>query len=307
MRHWHALKPGDTVDLIAPASRCDDKLLEQIKELLTSWKLRCHVPANIFGKDVICSNTDAIRFQQLKEALLNHSSKAVICVRGGYGSARLIPMLKKVQAPLQAKLFIGMSDITALHVFLQQKWNWCTVHAGFALDKFTIESINRLKPLMFGETSQINLDKLIALNASAKKEITLEAQIIGGNLSLVQASIGTSWQINPKDKFLLLEDVNERGFRVDRMLEHLKQSGVFSHVKALLLGDFSKGEEPDGSSKVEAVLEQFAKECDFPVLRVDGVGHGPMNIPVALGTESHLHLGKKPNLVYRTGNENTKY
>src|SRR5690348_3082 len=116
MQSLPILKPGDSVEVIAPAARCSDQQLTALKELLASWQLNCTVDQHIFGDDLLCANTDEIRFQCLKNALLNPDTKAVICARGGYGSMKLIPALSKLTPPPSPKLFLGMSDITALHL-----------------------------------------------------------------------------------------------------------------------------------------------------------------------------------------------
>ena len=112
------LKLGDVVDIIAPASRCAQSVVDDLISLLTSWGLKPHVPELLFSDDLLCANSDTARFSQLEIALTNNKSKAVICVRGGYGSLRLIPQLLDIPSPQIAKWFIGMSDVTALHLFL---------------------------------------------------------------------------------------------------------------------------------------------------------------------------------------------
>lgn len=123
MKKLPVLKPGDSIEIIAPASRCTDKRLHELKELLQSWKLNCIIDKNIFGDDLLCANTDEIRFNLLKNALLREDTKAVICARGGYGSMRLIPDLSMITPPELEKLFIGMSDITALSLFFERHWH----------------------------------------------------------------------------------------------------------------------------------------------------------------------------------------
>lgn len=289
------IKPGDSVEIIAPASRCTDKALADLKALLTSWQLNCIVDENIFGKDILCANTDEMRFHLLKNALLRPETKAVICARGGYGSMRLIPELVKVKQPSNAKLFVGMSDITALHLFLQQQWQWPVLHAALSQDKFTAESIAAVKSVLFGETKKIAFQG-IPLNASAEKNHEIDAIITGGNLCILQTSIGTDWQIDAKDKIIFIEEVGERGYRVDRMLQQLRQANLLKKVKAIILGDFTKSEEANGTSLVKPVLERFAKECNIPVVQITGVGHGATNFPLALGVKANLCLGKIPCL-----------
>ncbi len=295
MRKLPTLKPGDHVEIIAPASRCADTLLNDIRDLLISWQLNCTVSKDIFGDDVLCANTDEKRFQSLKGALQNPNTKAIICARGGYGSMRLIPALTDVSPIPTPKLFVGMSDITALNLYLQQQWGWPTLHGALALDKFSPESINSLKSILFGNVQQIVFTGK-PLNKLAESNQTIQSTVTGGNLCVMQAGIGTAWQVDGRGKIILLEEIGERGYRVDRMLEHLSQAGVFKHASAILLGDFLDGKEPDGSSLVNIVLERFAKSCPIPVVQVNGVGHGYTNMALPLGMPTALQLGKEIHL-----------
>ncbi len=291
------LSAGDFVEIIAPASRCTDEQLQNLKALLTSWQLNCIVSDNIFGEDLLCANTDEIRFKSLSRALENPKTKAIICARGGYGCMRLIPELTKLTQPKSPKLFVGMSDITALNLYLQQQWGWPILHGALSIDKFSPESIAAAKSILFDDMNQMELTG-VPLNALAEKNQTVESTITGGNLCLVQAGIGTAWQMDASHKIIFLEEINERGYRVDRMLEHLRQAGIFKQATAILLGDFLGGNEPDGSTLVEAVLQRFAKNCQLPVIKITGLGHGFTNFPLPLGTRVKLQLGKTIKLTY---------
>lgn len=291
------LKSGDSVEIIAPASRCSDQELTALKALLMSWQLRCIVSDDIFGHDLLCANTDEIRFSSLKNALQRNETKAVICARGGYGSMRLIPALSKLKPQSIPKLFIGMSDITALNLYLQQKWNWPVLHGALAIDKFSPESIATSKAILFGEKNKIEF-KGIALNDAAKKNNIIKTTITGGNLSLIQASIGTLWQIDPANKIILFEEIGERAYRIDRMLEHLRQSHIFLKGAAIVFADFLGGEEPNGASLIKPVLKRFAENTHIPVIQVQGIGHGPINYPIPLGTPVTLQLGTQAHLTW---------
>ena len=295
MQKLPILKPGDSVEIIAPASRCSDEVLSDLKELLTSWQLNCIIDNDIFGPDLLCANTDEIRFRSLKNALQHSETKAIICARGGYGSMRLIPALRQITPPRYPKLFVGMSDLTALHLFLEQQWQWPTIHGALARDKFSSKSIASLKSILFGEVEQVELFGL-PLNRHAEKNSIIETTLTGGNLSLVQTSIGTLWQINGKHKIIFLEEVSERGYRIDRMLEHLCQAAIFKDAAAIFFGDFIEGNEPNGSSLIKPVLKRFAQHCAIPVVQISGIGHGYINTPIPLGTQVKLQLGNKIKL-----------
>ncbi len=295
MQNLPTLKPGDSVEIIAPASRCSDKDLTNLKGLLESWQLNCIIADNIFGSDLLCANTDEARFKSLKNALKNTKTKAIICARGGYGSMRLIPELAKITPPVSPKLFVGMSDITALNLYLQQQWQWPTLHGALSIDKFSPASIAAVKSILFGEVPHVEFSGS-PLNAFAEKNHAIEASVTGGNLCLVQTSIGTAWQMNADNKIILLEEIGERGYRVDRMLEHLHQANIFKDASAIVFGDLLEGKESDGSSLIEPVLKRFAQTCKIPVVKINGVGHGHVNFPVPLGTKAKLQLGKQIKL-----------
>lgn len=289
------LKPGDLVEIIAPGSRCKESQLTTIKELLLSWQLNCRLAQDIFGNDLLCANTDTNRFNALQKALHNPEIKGIICARGGYGSMKLIPRLINIPPPSHPKLFLGMSDITALNIFLQQHWRWPILHGSLASYKFSAESIQAVKSILFGETQSI---KFIGhpLNSFAEKRDTIHATITGGNLCVIQAGIGTIWQLNARNKIILLEDIGERGYRVDRMLEHLQQANILNDAAAILFGDFTEGYEADGSSLLKPVLLRFAENAKIPVVEINGIGHGHTNFPIPLGTAATLGLGKEINL-----------
>lgn len=289
------LKPGDTVEIIAPASRCSDSRLEKLRDLLLSWQLNCIVEPDIFGRDILCANSDELRFKSLRRALERPETKAIICARGGYGCMRLIPALSQVKPPSRPKLFVGMSDITALNLYFEQQWQWPTIHGALIQDIYSPESIAAMKAILFAEVDQVSYQAK-PLNDPAKKNSKLEASVTGGNLCLLQTSIGTSWQMQGQSKFILMEEVGERGYRVDRMLEHLKQANLFKDAAAIILGDFIEGDEPDGTSLIQPVLERFAQLCEIPVVQVAGIGHGRTNLPISLGTKACLQLGNEIEL-----------
>lgn len=292
MRQLPNLVAGDHVAIVAPASRSSLAVLENLQNLLCSWQLECKIPKDIFGDDLLCAHNDAHRYRLLKKALQDEKIKAVICVRGGYGSMRLLPELSLIEA-MTPKIFVGMSDITALHLFLQKNWSWPVIHGSLVQENFSPESIATMGALLFGETQKLSYRGL-PLNEAAQKENILQTTITGGNLTLVQTSIGTSWQVEAEGKTLFLEEINERGYRVDRMLQHLSQAGVFTGVDAVLFGDFIGGEEPNGQTLIPEVLAGFAKNCPFPVVKVAGIGHGFQNAPLLFGTATTIQLGQEP-------------
>lgn len=293
LRGWLPLQKGDVVDIIAPASSTKGDGLKEGLAFLESWGLVPRISANIFGADVVCANTDEERFAQLKKALLANDSRAIWCVRGGYGANRLVPMLAKLKKPKgPPKLFMGFSDITTLHVFLNSQWGWPTVHAPM------VDRIGRgliLKPqlqelhdIYFGHEMKVHFTGLSPMNEAAKKSRLVRGPMSGGNLMTLQSAIGTKAPWKPAGKIIFLEEIDERGYRVDRQLEHLRQTGHFDRARAIVLGDFLGGEETGGGNRVWPVLERFASQMKIPVMRGLQVGHGDLQRPVPFETDAVL-------------------
>lgn len=292
------LQPGDQVEIIAPASGFSKDQLVALQALLESWQLRCFIQQDLFGPDLLCANTDEKRFLQLQQALFNPETKAVICGRGGYGSMRLIARLQVCTPPADAKLFIGMSDITALHLFLQQAWGWPTVHANANPLHVSTESLQGLQALLF-QPHVYELPGVVPFNEAAARKQVIQSSIIGGNLSLVQASVGTPWQLDGRHKIIFLEEINERAYKIDRMLTHLTEAQLFKQADAIILGDYLGGLEPNGTSLVQPVLQRFAHSIDIPVFQISGLGHDATNFPLMLGTRTCIDMSEKKLMMQR--------
>jgi muramoyltetrapeptide carboxypeptidase len=272
------------IRLIAPSFSVGKEQIKSIEAFFIEHNFKISFSNNLLGEDIICANTDKQRSIDLIDALLDPQVDIVMPVRGGYGCSRIIENLHKIQKPEKEKVFIGFSDCTVIHSFLNNEWDWPTIH-GAAGKEFISETIfqntkdKTLHALLNGWDS-IKTPRITPLNDQAKKISTLHGKVIGGNLCLVEASIATCWQIQASNKILFLEETGERGYRVDRMLVHLIQSGMFKDAHAIILGDFLGGKENDGSRTINSVLERFAQETHVPVFKINGYGHGEENLPL---------------------------
>ncbi|MCX7122827.1 MAG: LD-carboxypeptidase [Gammaproteobacteria bacterium] len=269
------------IDVIAPSGSFPAADVAALRAYIESKGHTARIPDQILGPDLLAANSDAERFKQLKAALYAEDSTIIWCVRGGYGATRLLPDLQALPPPKHQKILIGFSDITALHLFLSQKWGWPTLHGAslrqMAKADLNAHSIQLTEALVFEKKPIINY-ALMPMNPAAQNSISIEAALTGGNLKLLEASLGTSWQINTQPKILILEEINEYDYRVDRSLVHLAQAQVFESVSAIILGDFTH-EFPAHEAKLEAVLKRFAHEIRLPVFRRPGIGHGTENLP----------------------------
>lgn len=274
--------------LIAPSSAIQPEDPGKARVYFENLGFEVVVPDDLLGPDLLCANQDAVRLKHLKAALTDPSVDVIWMLRGGYGLTRLIPSLMDLPKPEKQKLFVGFSDATVLHLFLNQVWDWPSLHAPVVTQIVgeTVSAESSLKTLEFIKEglSSTEMGSLHPLNSHACSLSGLEGKVVGGNLTLAAHSLGTPYALKGEGKILFFEDWNERGYRLDRMLTQLAHAGVFQGVKAVLLGDFMGGEEGDGVSFVEPVLQRFGDEAEFPVFRLPSVGHGAKNYPLPFQT-----------------------
>lgn len=302
-KQWEALRAGDIVDIVAPGGKPKPFVLEGVEGFLKNWGLKARMSSEIVGKDLLCSHSREQRWAQLKKALTAKDSKMIWCLRGGYGSLQLLEDLKKLR-PQPAKIFLGFSDITSLHVFLNQHWGWSTLH-GCHLDRFALgqgsaQEQKRIESVIFAKTWEVKF-KLKGLNDAAKKETSLRSQIVGGNMITLQSSFGTTFQIDTRNKILFVEETGERAYKIDRILEHMRQLKLLKNLKALVFGQITESLEPNGRDIIPTYLKQFAKDQKFPVLSGLPSGHGKNQYPLPLNTPATLKMGASPLLTVKTG------
>lgn len=281
------VNPGDIVRVVAPARKSPDAALPAIKTYVESLGLVANISEDIYSTiDPFYSNTDEYRANDLISALVDDNVKIIWCVRGGTGSIRLIPYLEnQLPATLNHKILIGYSDITVLHLYLQKKYGWQTIQ-GTMLETISAENYNRTSETVVALENLIfeRIDKICvpATKYDGSTAVTrIESKVVGGNACLVEAGIGTLWEVNAEGKLLFLEDVGEDAYSIERSLDHMKQSGMFDRVDGVIIGDFTGA---DNFTLMDVVFQRFAESASFPVFNVTGMGHGPINYPLPFDT-----------------------
>lgn len=280
------INKGDTVDIVAPAGFSSaDRLIAAVNEL-GKWGLQCRSKIDFESFHPYHSDEDDVRIADLKAAIQS-DSKIIWCLRGGYGSARLLSALSKMKKPKQKKILIGYSDITALHLFFNQKWGWETIHGpmitAFSDKNLDQQCLKELKDQLIARKNR-SLFKLSALNEKAEKSRSkISGKLIGGNLAIVQSLLGTKYKMNSKGKIVFLEDINEKGYQIDRMLNHLQMSEALKGAKAIIFGEFLGGQEVSGENYVNFALTRFALAQKIPVYLTCEFGHGSVNRPLICG------------------------
>lgn len=284
-----ALKEGDTVGLIGPAGPYDTYELRRGLETLAELGLQVKLPEGINARWRYMAGEDALRVQGVLQMLNDARARGVLCTRGGYGSLRLIPFLDEDKLLKKGpKVVIGASDTTTLLLYLHAKYGLVTFHGPMV----ATEQFGQMSPLTHHHFVRAVMQK------SPIGEITLErvkvlrggvgeGPLIGGCLSLVVASLGTSFEVDTRGKILFLEDVNEPPYRIDRMLTHLKLAGKFARAKGILFGEMPGCHpEPDEGFTLEDVILDVLKDVKVPILFNFPVGHGRDHITLPLGVKT---------------------
>ena len=286
--------PGEFIDVVAPASACSREALAAGAAVLEEWGFRPRVPPGLFEGRGIVAAPDASRHRALHRALRRPDSRVVWCVRGGYGSQRLLPRLARAAVPERRKLLVGFSDLTALHVFINQHWGWPTLHGATLADlgsgRLSQRSLGELRRVVAGRTSRFSV-RLRALNPAARRARSVGGVLAGGNLKTIQSLVGTPWSVRAAGCILIVEDTGERGYAIDRMLVQLAQAGALRGVRAMVFGQFTGGREPDGRFTGTRVVARFAERMRIPVLGGAPFGHGAAARAVLLGVPAKLDLG----------------
>lgn len=277
------LRFGDRVDIIAPGYGAKQDDVDNAITYLKQIGLTPHAPADLLGDDPLSSHSRDKRAHFLIDALHNPDAQAVWCLKGGYGTSELLPALAKHGIPKKPKLVIGFSDITALHSYIHQFYGWPTLHASVLWQivnrKVDAKTIEATEQLIFGNTPELRMPLQWL---SEPKPLHVKGSVVGGNMMLIQNSIGTAWQTNCAGSILFIEDIDESAYRIARVLTHFIQSGLLDECHAVLFGEFTFIDKREEQDKLRYVLQQFADSLEVPVLQLHDVGHGKTNFPLPL-------------------------
>lgn len=283
-----SLLAGKSITVVAPASGAK----EYLSKLASIKGLNLNIPKQCFSSPTkFHSASDGVRFSCFRDALYDNSS-VIWALRGGYGCAKIIGELQKLPKPEKEKVFIGYSDNTALHLFLTQEWGWKSIHGSCIEEIIDHEETDRgnfikINKIISRKTNTARISGLIPVNQLARNSTRIESSLTGGNITILETSIGTSWQIISSKKILFLEDVHIRPYMLDRSLLHLSQSGIFEGVDAIIFGDIS-GSKGDMLS----VINDFSQSINIPVFRSNRFGHEKINDPIIYNTKSVITKDK---------------
>jgi len=316
-----ALAPGDTIMFVAPAKYLDKGRVALAKKRLEEMGFKVRLPENLFRKKGFLGGSDDERAGELMAGFTDPEVDAIFPGTGGYGTTRIVDNLDYDVIRRNPKVFIGFSDITGLHIAINQRTGLVTFHSPNP--EFGLGGEDNLSPFAAKWFWRALLAKEYAnpVSSKLKKGYTIETRprdgeksdddplfkdvpravtfasgkgkgrLIGGNLSVFHALMGTPYEIETDGKILFIEDVGEAPYRVDRMLSTLRLAGKFDNVKGVILGAFTAREEEekwDDDASIDDVLREYFAGLGVPVLAHFPVGHVRYNATLPIGAMVEL-------------------
>ncbi|MFM9281470.1 S66 peptidase family protein [Paenibacillus jiagnxiensis] len=290
------LLPGDTIGITAPAGWGDPEGLKPVIARFEQMGLKVKVGDTVYKRYGYLAGTDAERATELNEMFADPGIQAIVCSRGGYGTARIADMLNYEMIRRNPKIFWGYSDITFLHNAIRRHSGLVTFHGPMPVSlaegdvhPLTLEGFSLLRePRPFGYDETITpLQVLVPGEARGR--------IAGGNLTLLASTLGTPYELDTKGCILFIEDIDEEPYRIDRMLNQLRQAGKLAEAAGFMICDFHQCEpkKRQNSFTLTEVLEHYFKAEGKPALAGFGIGHGTPNIAIPVGIEAIMNTDKR--------------
>jgi muramoyltetrapeptide carboxypeptidase len=315
-RVWPArLRPGDTIYFAAPAHALDRERMARARERLEARGYRVIERDDLFAEEGYLAGSDERRAAELMQGFADPEVDAIFTGTGGYGTMRILDRLDYDVVRRNPKIVVGFSDITALHAALEARSGLVTFHSpapmwllggGLEGEEFTRtwfwRAVEEAPP---GAACDYAID--VPVEAPQPKAMVRgkgRGRLVGGNLSLVAALEGTPYAIETRGRVLLLEDVGEASYRIDRMLRQLELAGRLDGLVAVVLGQFTREtaredapRHPDPRYTTEGVLRQYFEGRSIPVVYDFPVGHHPMNATLPIGGVVEVDADAEPPTV----------
>jgi muramoyltetrapeptide carboxypeptidase len=303
------LKVGDTVGLIAPAGYIDRKDIEDIKATLATLGLKVKLGAYVFNRYGYLAGTDANRAADVNAMFADSSVRAILPMRGGWGCNRILPLLDYSLIRSQPKIIIGLSDITSLLIAIYAKSGVVTFHGPTGQSTWNPFTVNYVKRILFnGEILTLqSLPK--SSNNPTNTQIRVETiapgkargKLVGGNLSVLSAMVGSGYLPSWKDTILFVEEIREEIYRVDRLLTQLKLAGILEEITGFIFGQCTdcdritkENAQKDGEASLTLaqVLKDHIQPLGIPAWYGSAIGHVKNKFTLPIGAEVEIDASK---------------
>nr|WP_106780195.1 LD-carboxypeptidase [Lysinibacillus timonensis] len=294
MRIPKGLKKGDTIGLISASSPTPPENLQKAIESVEKLGFKVVVGDTCKERHGYLAGNDELRAREVNEMFRNPDIDGIFCIRGGYGATKILPMLDLEMIKENPKVFAGYSDVTALHIVFNQICKFVTFHSPMPstefirpeMDQYTWDSFT--SNVMEPERGDYLLKNIDGQPMRTLVSGEAKGQLVGGNLTLVTASLGTPYEINTKDKILFLEDIDEYERSIDRMLTQLKLAGKLNDAAGILLGAWTNcgpqnPQHPEQSLRLQTIFEEMLVPTNKPILMDITCGHCLPTLTLPLG------------------------
>ena len=285
------LKPNDQIRIVSPSGSIHPELIDGAAKVLTSWGLQ--VTEGKFSRSECgrFAGTKEQRIADLQEALDDPNVKAILCSRGGYGIAQIVDKIDFTTFAKSPKWLIGFSDITILHNVITDL-GIASIHGIMAKHLTELpadsEQVIRLKDCLFGNFPTYSIPP-----HQQNRTGQASGKLIGGNLSVLMALRGSQFDLPYQNNILFIEDIAEKPYHIDRMMQNLRFSGVLAQLSGLIVGQFSDcDEDPLMKQTVSEIILSAVSDYDFPVCFNFPAGHVDYNLPLILGANVSLNVNK---------------
>ncbi|WP_075350655.1 S66 peptidase family protein [Algoriphagus marinus] len=289
-----ALIKGDLVGLISPSAATSDRMqFTFAKEALEALGFQVKLGENLQNRRGHLAGTDKERAKDLNEMFADQNVKAIICIRGGSGAARILPMIDYNLIKKNPKPIMGYSDITALHCAIHSQTGLITFHGPNGTGSWNSFNVNQFEQIFF-EKALVNYqneqpkgdDLVIKANRiQTLKDGVAEGKILGGNLTVLTSLSGTPYYPDFKNSILFIEDIGEDPYKVDRMMSTLKLNGTLAQIKGFIFGQCSDCEPGGGygSLSVDQVMDDYILPLNIPAYTGAMIGHISKQFIIPIG------------------------
>jgi muramoyltetrapeptide carboxypeptidase len=295
------LKEGDSIALVTPGSYITEEEKEESINSLYELGFRVTYSDRLMQKNGYFSAIDQERAADLNEMFERQDVQGIMCARGGYGCARILPFLDYDLIENNPKPLIGFSDVTALHYAIYKNSNLLTFHGPVSISTFSKFSVKNFENVLTNPTSELTLLNSTSGNndnpygITVISEGTTEGELVGGNLSIAVSLIGTQYDVDYSGKIIFLEEFIEEPYRIDRMLTQMIQAGKFEDAQGIALGIFKlcESDKTNPSFKNSFTLMEVLKDrlgnLGIPVIYGLSFGHVVDKFTLPVGVKAELN------------------
>lgn len=281
------LKKGDTIAIVATARKNIDDNLKPAISWLKNWGIEVVIGSTIGLDNNQLAGTDEQRAADFQAQLDNPNIKAIWCVRGGYGTVRMIDLLDFTKFKQSPKWIVGFSDVTVLHSHLNTM-GYQSIHGIMPVSsKASEEAKETLRKALFGE----HLEYTVPCE-NMNRFGTAKGELVGGNLSILYSLFGSPSAIDCSDKILFIEDLDEYLYHIDRMMMNLKRNGCLESLKGIIVGGMTKMKDNDipwGKDALE-IIDDVTKKYNIPIIYNFPAGHMADNRALIFGKQVSLEV-----------------